>query len=494
MLNVTQDQLRELLDSMHIGFVLLDPDFRIVHLNAESARVDGRPAEALVGQSVWEAWPGREEEEVGKLLQATMSDRAARTMSYHHVGRGREVWLEMRFHPFGDGVGVFFRDVTERRRAEAALEETQERFDLAARATSDIIWDWDILADDIHWSQTARVFTGTDGAAHHPLDWWEERLHPLDRERVTASLARALASRSTFWSDEYKLRRADGDYAIIYERCFIIRDDSGAAVRAVGALVDLTDKRTAEQKVQQLQSELIHVSRLSAMGTMASTLAHELNQPLTAVTSYLVGCQRLIGAEGEDKEGLLLEGMKGAHASALRAGDVIRRLRAMTERGEVQTCRVPLGEAVDEAMGLALVGLDESRLEIHLAIPPALAVEADPIQLQQVVLNLVRNALQAMQGAPCKRLEIEAKECAGWVEIAVRDSGSGIPPAIAETLFEPFTSGREEGMGIGLSISRTIVEAHGGRIWAEPNPGGGTIFFLRLPATASAKEVLAELG
>ncbi|WP_324750822.1 ATP-binding protein [Sphingomonas sp. LY54] len=492
MLNVTQDQLRDLLNSMNIGFILLDADFRIVRLNTEALRVDGRTADAIVGRTVWEAWPGRERDKVGRLLHEAMAQRVARTMSHHHVGR-RELWLELRFHPFGDGIGIFFRDVTQRQLAEAALQETQERFELAAQATNDIIWDWDIPANDIHWSQTARGFTGTDDTAHHPIDWWQERLHPHDRERVAAGLARALASRATYWSDEYRLRRADGEYAIIYERCFIIRDDNGAAIRAVGALVDLTEKRTAEQKVQQLQSELIHVSRVSAMGTMASTLAHELNQPLTAVTSYLVGCQRLLESGGEDREGLLLEGMKGAHASALRAGDVIRRLRAMTERGEVCTRAVPLGEAVEEAMGLALVGLDESGLDIQLDVPPTLAVEADPIQLQQVMLNLVRNALQAMQNAPCRKLEIAAAERRGFVEILVRDSGAGIAPEIAETLFEPFTSGREEGMGIGLSISRTIVEAHGGRIWAEANPGGGTVFFLRLPAAACAAEI-AELG
>lgn len=254
MLNVTQDQLRDLLDSMNIGFVLLDADFRVVRLNTEARRVDGRAADAIVGRTVWEAWPGREDAKVGRLLREAMAERVARTMSYHHVGR-REIWLELRFHPFGDGLGIFFRDVTQRRLAEAALRETQERFELAAQATNDIIWDWDIPANDIHWSQTARSFTGTDDTAHHPIDWWEDRLHPHDRERVAAGLARALASRATYWSDEYRLRRIDGDYAIIYERCFIIRDDNGEAVRAVGALVDLTEKRSAEQKVQQLRSE-----------------------------------------------------------------------------------------------------------------------------------------------------------------------------------------------------------------------------------------------
>ena len=492
MLNLTQDQLRDLLDSMNIGFILLDAEYRVVRLNTEALRVEGRSADAIVGRTAWEAWPGRERDKVGRLLRETMVQRVARTMSCHHVGR-TEIWLELRFHPFGDGIGIFFRDVTQRRLAEAALRETQERFELAAQATNDIIWDWDIAANDIHWSQTARDFTGTDDTAHHPLEWWEERLHPHDRERVTGSLARALASHATYWSDEYRLRRVDGDYAIIYERCFIIRDDKGAAIRAVGAFVDLTEKRSTEQKVQQLQSELIHVSRVSAMGTMASTLAHELNQPLTAVTSYLVGCQRLLEAGGEDRDTLLLEGMKGAHASALRAGDVIRRLRAMTERGEVRTRAVPLGEAVDEALALALVGLDESGPEIRLDLPPTLAVEADPVQLQQVMLNLVRNALQAMQNAPCKKLEIAAAKRGTFVEILMRDTGAGIAPEIAETLFEPFTSGREEGMGIGLSISRTIVEAHGGRIWAEANPDGGTIFFLRLPAAVCEAE-LAELG
>ncbi|HEY1146139.1 MAG TPA: ATP-binding protein [Allosphingosinicella sp.] len=484
MQNVTPTQLQNLLEGMNVGLILLDPDFRVRRVNAETMRVDGRSMSDVVGKTFWEAWPGVADAAIGHLVRHSMRTRTTEVVSQHFVSfKGQETWLEMRVHPWGEGVAVFFRDVSERRRALAELEATQERYRLTARATHDVVWDWNIVTDKVRWDGAAFALLGSNDG--EPLTtqigWWENRIHDDDRDRVVASLRRSLENGAGYWAEEYRLLAADGDYVIVYDRGFIIRDAAGRAVRAVGAMVDVTEVRKAELKVQQLQSQLIHVSRLSAMGTMASTLAHELNQPLTAVTSYVSGCQRIIEGREDEETRRLRDGLQGARESALRAGDVIRRLRAMIERGEVQRRRVNLLNVVQEAAGLGLVGLTDE-VSVSIDIASGLIVDADPIQLQQVVLNLIRNALEAMEASPRKRLRITGRRQSKAVRLEVGDTGGGISAAIKESLFDPFVSTRESGMGIGLSISRTIIEAHLGRIWAEDNEGGGTVFCITLPA------------
>lgn len=469
---------------MQTGFILLDPDFRVARVNAESLRVDGRSSASIIGGRCWDIWPGLEDTELGRLVRLSMAERVPQTLSHRFTGaEGQEARLEMRVHPWGEGLAVFFRDVTDRWMAKLALEVVQERYLLAARATNDVIWDWDVVANDIRWNEAAAEFLGADvGSLHTSIEWWEAHVHPEDREAVVQSLQDALDHGSNYWSHEYRFLRAGGDYATIYDRGFIVRNDNGEAIRAVGALVDLTDRRMAEQKVQQLQSELIHVSRLSAMGTMASTLAHELNQPLTAVSSYVAGCERLADAATEEEMARLKYGLKEARTNALRAGDVIRRLRAMIERGEVEKRSVNLAEVVEETLELMLMGVTPAGLVCETDIAPDLMVEADAIQLQQVLLNLTRNAAEAMEEAERKELLISAVDHGTHVTIEVHDTGSGIPAEMQDALFEPFISTKEKGMGIGLSISRTIVEAHRGRIWADPNERGGTTFRISLPS------------
>lgn len=493
--DISPEQLRALLESMNVGFILLDPDYHILGINAETQRVDGRSYDALSGRSCWDAWPALTTSAFGTLIRDAMEKREGHAMPIRcDEAVFGQAWLDMRVHPWGDGVAVFFRDVTERRRAEIELAATQERYQLAARATNDIIWDWDIVANDIGWNAAAAdIFGSSPALPSSAIEDWAERIHPDDRARITASLDDAVAGNSSYWSAEYRMRRGGGDYRTVFDRGFIIRDEAGRATRAVGAMLDVTDIRRSEQHVQQLQSELIHVSRLSAMGAMASTLAHELNQPLTAVSSYLSGCRRLLDGGDPDAVERMRRGLEGARASALRAGDVIRRLRAMIERGEVQRTEVPLGAAVAEALALAMVGEDRE-LRPEVSIPSDLCVEGDPIQLQQVVLNLVRNAVQAMEGRDLRRLSIAAERKGRDVLLSVADTGRGIDAAALGTIFEPFHSTREDGMGIGLSISRTIVEAHRGRIWAEANASGGATFSVLLPAQQPRLGLKAKAG
>ena len=249
-----------------------------------------------------------------------------------------------------------------------------------------------------------------------------------------------------------------------------------------GFIRDLTERQQTEARLQELQSELVHISRLTAMGEMASTLAHELNQPLSAIANYLRGSRRLLEGASDEKSAAMRDALDKAGDQAMRAGHIIRRLRDFVARGESERRVESITKLVEEASALALVGVKDLGIRVQFQFNPEIdLVIADRVQVQQVVLNLIRNAMDAMETSQTRDLVVAiAPAESGHVRISVTDSGSGISPEIAEQLFQPFITTKRHGMGVGLSISRAIVEAHNGRIWAEPNPTGGTIFHFTL--------------
>lgn len=249
-----------------------------------------------------------------------------------------------------------------------------------------------------------------------------------------------------------------------------------------GFVRDLTERRAQERRMQELQSELVHVSRLTAMGEMASSLAHELNQPLSAIANYMKGSVTLLENPTPDVERLKLA-LDKAGDQALRAGEIIKRLREFVGKGETEHNIHPLPQIMEEASALALVGARELGVRVDLTFERGLpAVYVDKIQVQQVALNLIRNAIEAMSDAPRKELRISVKsDEEGAALVTIADTGPGISPEIADRLFQPFITTKSAGMGVGLSICRTIIEAQGGRIWVEKNQNGGATFSFTLP-------------
>jgi two-component system, LuxR family, sensor kinase FixL len=252
-----------------------------------------------------------------------------------------------------------------------------------------------------------------------------------------------------------------------------------------GFVRDLTDRQETEARLHGLQAELLHVSRLRSMGQMAATLAHELNQPLTSTAMYLRGAQLLLGRPEPPELGRVRDAIRLALEQTKRSGDIIRQLREFMARGEVRQSPESVTRLIEEASALALVGAKERGIKVMMNFDPDLPTAlVDRVQVQQVLLNLLRNAIEAMEDSERRELTVGTTVVDGMIRVSVADTGSGISPEVAPRLFQPFVTTKPSGMGIGLSVCRTIVDAHHGQLWVEPNPAGGSIFHFTLRAVA----------
>jgi two-component system, LuxR family, sensor kinase FixL len=251
-----------------------------------------------------------------------------------------------------------------------------------------------------------------------------------------------------------------------------------------GFVRDLSERQRTLKRVQELQSELLHVSRLTEMGQMAAALAHEINQPLTAATNYVEAAHLLLSGSDSASAQRAGAAIDNALGQMNRATQIIRRLRDFVRKGELQQRAEDIAKIVEEAAALALIGAKERGVKVQLRAAPQLPqVLIDKVHIQQVVVNLMRNAIEAMEGSDRRELTISTEIVEdGLIRISIADTGPGIAPEVAGRLFQPFVTTKAQGMGVGLSICRSIVEAHSGRLWVEANPEGGTIFRLTVPS------------
>jgi two-component system sensor kinase FixL len=251
----------------------------------------------------------------------------------------------------------------------------------------------------------------------------------------------------------------------------------------LGIVHDISERKADEQRIQELQKELLHATRLTATGQLSAALAHELNQPLTAILNYTGILEELASQDKSPNAAMLRNTAARITEQTARAGEIIRRLRGFVAKREPDRAIQDLNVAVQESIALGFVGAAQSSVKLQTELSSDIPlVSIDKIQIQQVMINLVRNAVEAMQESHRRVLTVTTEHDGTYAMVTVADTGSGLPPDIAASLFQPFVTTKEHGLGIGLSICRTIVESHGGKLWMEPNKGGGTIFRFRLPA------------
>lgn len=309
-------------------------------------------------------------------------------------------------------------------------------------------------------------------------------LDPADAAAVNAADRRVLESGTTVEQERAVVSPLTGRRRLLRTVKAPWRDRNGEVIGVVGIARDVTQRVEAEQRLRAAEEAMRRIARADALTVMSLGIAHELNQPLTAATNFLRASLRWLDRAPEDPARLAAAraAIQEGSAEVLRAAEILRRLRDFIGRGETERAVLPLGGLLAETAGLIRAARGEGELEIALDLPEApCGVLGDGVQLQQVFVNLLRNAVEATEGLADRGLALTLRREGGEAVVVVADRGPGLPPEVTERLFEPFVSTRPEGMGIGLSISRTIVESHGGRIDARPREGGGTEFVVRLP-------------
>jgi two-component system sensor kinase FixL len=434
--------------------------------------------------------PGHEDEEPAILERIKRGERIDHFETQRRRKDGEIIDVSLTVSPLWDGSGDLIgaskvaRDITAAKRFQVALAEREAHLQSVLDTVPDamiiidpqgVMQSFSTTAERLFGYQPDEVI-GRNVSMLMPTPYREQHDTYLARylktgERRIIGIGRLVVG-----------QRKDGSTFPMELSVGEVR--SGERRFFTGFVRDLTERQQTQKRMQELQAELIHMSRFTALGEMASTLAHELNQPLAAVANYLKGGRRLLAGGKSDDLPTVSDAMERAMEQALRAGQIIRRLRDFVARGESDRQLENLAKLIEEASALALVGVKETGVRVSFALDPrAEQVFADKIQIQQVLLNLIRNALEAMQDSVTRELILSTRQIdPEMAQISVADTGPGISQEIASQLFQPFITTKPHGMGVGLSISRTIIEAHGGRLWVEPNPGGGTVFHLTLRA------------
>jgi PAS domain S-box-containing protein len=381
-------------------------------------------------------------------------------------------------------ISTLFLNLAKRRRAERAARESEARLSLATGAANIGIWMRDLSNDQVWVSPNWRRLFGVPDETIIYYQTFLQRVHPDDRETVDRAMRHALEHQTDYVA-EYRVALPDGSERWVASRGRLYSERGGKADRIGGVGIDITERKLAEMQVRELQKQLAHAARVSIMGELATSIAHELNQPLGAIRLNAEAAVLLLGQEPlplEDLRAIL----NAISRDDQRAGEVIHRMRALLLQHEFERHPLQVNLLTEEVLRLINGDAATRKIEIATELSPQLpAIQGDRVHLQQVLLNLVMNAMDAVAGQPPERRRITVSTGITTddnVEIMVSDSGCGIEPSSLPRLFKPFFTTKENGIGMGLSIADKIIKAHHGRIWAENRPTGGAIFHVVLPA------------
>jgi PAS domain S-box-containing protein len=489
----SEENYRGIYESALEGMWRVSPEGRVLSANPAMARILGYASPEELMASVTD---------ISRQLYVRPQERDALLLAYGRgtaiEGRefefyrkdGQRIWVLTSGRPVHDDSGQllfaegFVTDITRRKRAEEELRRSAAYLTAAQPLSRTGSFGWHVSSGTIYWSdETFRIFQ-CDRATAPTVEFIVERTHPQDRAFVQHVIERAQREREDF-DCEHRLLLPDGSVRYLHVVAHALEKAASGELEFVGAIMDVTDRKRAEEALHQTQAELAHVSRVTTLGELVASIAHETNQPLAAIVADAsASLNRLTAATPDLDE--VREALGAIVADAHRAGDVIHRIRQLAAKTDPCRAALDLNDVIRGVVPLILAEVRHHHVSLRLELAPALPnVLGDRVQLQQVVINLVINGIEALASVTDRPRELVIRSRTHTddeVLVAVEDAGVGIDATKANRLFDAFFTTKPGGMGMGLSISRSIIEGHGGRLWATPNPTHGTTIHFTLQA------------
>lgn len=474
-----------ILESIDDGFFTLNEDWTVTYWNTKAEQLLHTPKEKIVGENLWDIFDDAVDLPSYKNYHKVMKEGVS--VSFEDYYEPIDRWFDVNAYPSDDGISVYFKDITHRKKNEVKIQRINERFEKVTEATNDAIWDFDVTEDKLFWGKGFDTLFGYDLEKTDPsLSFLLSLIHPDDRERVSEKIEGYMApGGESDWLEEYRFRRADGTYAYVMDRAVFIRK-KGKVTRVVGAMTDLTRQKEYEESLKTLNKQLEEradelAESNAELEQFAYVASHDLQEPLRMVSSFLTQLEKKYSDKLDEKA---LQYIDFAVDGASRMRQIILDLLNYSRLNRDQEKReaTNLNDLIEEVMTLSRSRIERTGAKITVDDLPTLDV--NPGAIKQVFQNLVSNALKYQELGSVPEVHIKAEEQDDYWRFAVRDNGIGIREEFRDTIFQLFqrlhTRDQYSGTGIGLAIAKKIVERHGGEIWVESEEGRGSTFYFTL--------------